>query len=143
MPLNKPLPEIVVNQCDELRNAAQTFLEQNFDPSLNSEATAFCRQCNDSAESRIIENLMSREGRVLQQKGNDVVPGSAFRGSPLLEPETARSDEEDGEETQIPNSIQWPPGISHRVRNLFLFNLDLRGELDQWLAPTVSASEKS
>ena len=143
MPLNKSLPEIVVNQCDELRNAAQTFLAQNYDPSPNSEATAFCRQCNESADTRIIENLLLREGRVLQQKGNEVVPGSAFRGSPLLEPQTARSDEEDGEETKIPNSIQWPPGISHRVRNLFLLNADLRGELDLWLAPTVSAGEQS
>jgi len=125
------------------RDAAINVLDQNYDPSPNSDATVFCRQCNDSEDSRMIENLLLREGRVLQQKGNDVVPGSAFRGSPIAEPETARSDEEGGEETQIPNNIQWPPGISRRVRNLFLFNLDLRGELDRWLAPTVSEGTQS
>ncbi len=135
LPLNKPLPEVVSQHCDTLQNAVRDFLAENYDPSADFAATAFCRECNESSNSQIIQNLLSREGRVLQQKGNDVVPGSAYKGQ-LAIANTARSEEEGGGETSIPNEIQWPDGISHRVRNLFLFNLDMRGELDSWLAPS-------
>lgn len=139
MSLDKPFSEIILLRCQELRKAAQLFLNHNYDPSPNSAATIFCRECNQPTEARVIESLLSREGRVLQKKGNDVIPGAAFRGTPVFEPDIGRSDEESGEETPIPDNIQWPQSISHRVRNLFLFNLDRRGELSSWLEPTSIA----
>ena len=140
MPLDKPLESAVMVRCHELRKSAQTFIDNGYDPTTNCEAMAFCRECNDSSDVHLIENLLSREGRVLQQRGCDVVPGVAFRGRQELE--TARSDEESGAESNPPNKIAWPQGISHRVNNLFLFNLDLRGALDEWLQqPEEDAGE--
>ncbi len=137
MPLDKPLQPAIVARCRELRQFAQAFIDNSYDPTTNCEAIAFCRECNDSSDVHLIENLLSREGRVLQQRSRDVVPGVAFRGIQMPEFEPARSDEESGAETSPPNRIAWPPGISHRVNNLFLFNLDLRGELDEWLQQSL------
>jgi hypothetical protein len=66
-------------------------------------------------------------------RGRDIVPGVAFRGSQASQSGTARSPEEDGAEAEVAQVIPLPEGISHRVRNLFLLNLDLRSELGAWL----------
>ena len=61
------------------------------------------------------------------------MPGVAFRGSQARQSGTARSPEEEGAEAEVAQVIPLPKGISHRVRNLFWLNLDLRGELGAWL----------
>ena len=47
--------------------------------------------------------------------------------------ESAHSLEEDGTEATVERTIALPDGVSYRVRNLFLLNLDLHGELNDWL----------
>jgi hypothetical protein len=69
----------------------------------------------------------------LQLRGRDIVPGVAFRGSPISPSGAARSPEEDGAEEEVAQVIPLPAGISHRVRNLFLLNLDLCSKLGKWL----------
>jgi hypothetical protein len=81
----------------------------------------------------LLEKLLLREGHVLQLRGRDIVPGVAFRGSQAGQSGTARSPEEDGAEAEVAQVIPLPVGISHRVRNLFLLNLDLCSELGAWL----------
>ena len=94
----------------------------------------FCRECTEQVDARLLEKLLLREGHVLQQRGRDIVPGVAFRGIPVSPAGAARIAEEDGAEAEVAQRIPLPEGVSHRVRNLFLLNLDLRSELGKWLA---------
>ena len=70
---------------------------------------------------------------VLQQRGRAITPSFAFRGNQVSGVEAARSQEESGDEAEVERTIPLPDGISHRVENLFLLNLDMRGELSNWL----------
>ena len=129
MSLDAPLPEAVVEKLKSLREHAQAFLDDNYDPSPGGEATRFCRECTEQVDARLLEKLLLREGHVLRQRGRDILPGVAFRGIQVSPSGTARSPEEDGAEAEVAQIIPLPEGISHRVRNLFLLNLDLRNEL--------------
>lgn len=131
--LDATLPESAVDKLNSLRKHAQTFLDDNYDPSPRGEATIFCRECTEKGDAGLLEKLLLREGHVLQQRGRDILPGVAFRGIQVSQPGAARSPEEDGAETEIAQVIPLPDGISYRVRNFFLLNLDLRNELDNWL----------
>lgn len=130
--LSNPLPQIVEERCQILRLAADDFLKQAADPPPNLEANKFCRECTEpSTDADVLRNLIAREGRVLQLKGSDIVPGSAFAGKEMTD--TERSDEEGGADTPPPGKRHWPAGISHRVSNLSMMSSDLKGELDQRL----------
>jgi hypothetical protein len=131
--LTGPLPTKIVKRCKELRKQSQLFLELEYDPSPNQSARAFCRECTADEDVRMIENLLTREGRVLRQSGHNVVPGVAFGGKEMTKRDTARSDEEAGDETELADSIKLPDGISHRVSNLIWLNRDLNGKLEDWL----------
>jgi hypothetical protein len=133
MSVDAQLPGTVVNRLKSLREHAQAFIGGNYDPSPAGEATMFCGQCTERVDALLLEKLLLREGHVLQLRGRDIVPGVAFRGSPASQTGTARSPEEDGVEAEVAQVIPLPEGISHRVRNLFLLNLDLRSELGAWL----------
>ncbi len=131
MSLDKLLPEGVVDKMGSLREHAQAFVDNEHDPSPGKEATMFCRECTEQADASLLEKLLAREGRVLQLRGRDILPGVAFRGVQVSQP--ARSPEEDGAEAEVEQTAPLPEGISHRVRNLFLLNLDLCAELNHWL----------
>jgi hypothetical protein len=133
MSLDATLPESVVDKVKALREHAQTFLHDDYDPSPVGEATIFCRECIEQNNARLLERLLLREGHVLQLRGRDILPGVAFRGIQVSQSGTARSSEEDGAEAEVAQVIPLPEGISHRVRNLFLLNLDLHDELGNWL----------
>ena len=138
--LDAALPDAVVNKLESLRERSHAFLNAAHDPSPGGEAALFCRECTENADGRLLERLLHREGHVLQQRGRDIVPGAAFRGHEAGEPGGVRSAEDEGSEEAITPVIPLPEGISHRVRNLFLLNLDLRKKLGDWLAGT-SATE--
>jgi hypothetical protein len=127
------LPEDFVDKINSLREQAQAFLDDNYDPSPEREATMFCRECTEKVDARLLERLVRRDGHVLRQRGGDILPGVAFRGIRVSPPGTARSPEEEGAEAAVGQVIPLPEGISHRVRNLFLLNLDLGNELGKWL----------
>ena len=93
----------------------------------------FVMNAPSTCDARLLERLLLREGHVLQQRGRDILPGVAFRGIQVSQSGAARSPEEDGAEDEVAQTIPLPEGISHRVRNLFLLNLDLRSELGKWL----------
>lgn len=71
-----------------------------------------------------------RDGRVLQLRGNVIVPGAAFRGAEAqqAESEIEAGDADDG--AGLSAGLQWPEGLSVRIQNVFLLNADLRGDLD-------------
>ncbi len=134
--------ETVVEKLKSLRDHARAFLNGNYDPSPAGEATAFCSGCAEQVDARLLEKLLLREGHVLRQRGRDIVPGVAFRGNQAGPSDAARSPEEGGAEADIGQLIPLPEGISHRVRNLFLLNLDFRSQLGKWLTgPTDNNGE--
>ncbi len=138
--LGVPLPVAIANGIESLREHARDFLTRAYDPFPDLLASTFCRECTAPNETRVLEMLVQRDNRVLQLRDGMIVPGAAFRGVQNLAPDIARSPEEEGGETDITQRILFPEGISHRVHNLFLFNLDLCGRLDEWL---MSATENN
>jgi hypothetical protein len=67
--------------------------------------------------------------------GDEIKPGPAFRGSV-----TEGGVDEDQVSPQS-GDIPTPEGISYRVRNLYLLNLDMNGELEAWLNEDVVGGE--
>ena len=125
----------VQTRLGSLREAAQRFLDENKDPTEGRMATAFCRECIEGDPAAIIQNLVKRDDRVLRLVGNDVLPGAAFS----RQPRTETSDEEgEGPGTDNAGRVPVPAGISNRVRNLYLLDLDLQGRLAEFLNPPTT-----
>ena len=101
----------------------------------------FVANAPSRVDARLLEKLLLREGHVLRQRGRDILPGVAFRGTQGDQSGAARSPEEDGAEAEVAQVIPLPEGISHRVRNLFLLNLDLRNDLAKWLKGRLDGGE--
>ena len=139
--IDAKLPEPVVTRIQTLRMHAQTFLNKKHDCSPASAGTMFCHECTEQVDARLLERLLLREGHVLRQRGRDILPGIAFRGTQGSQSGVPRSPEEDGAEGEVAQVIPLPEGISHRVRNLFLFNLDLRNDLGKWLEGPTDGHE--
>ena len=131
--LDDPVPRPIADEMESLRRQAQAFLDKRHDPSPGELARTFCRECIDSSDANLIANLVRRDDRVLRLRGRAILPGAAFRGDQTQHPNAARAPDEEGAEADDPHTIAWPAGISYRLRNLFLLNLDLHGKLDEWL----------
>ncbi len=130
--LDDLVPGPIADEMESLRRQAQAFLDKRHDPSPGELARTFCRECVDSSDANLLENLVKRDGRVLRLRERAVLPGAAFRWDQAQRPDAARAPDEDGAEADDPNTIAWPAGISYRLHNLFLLNLDLHGKLDEW-----------
>jgi len=122
----------VEKQLGGLRHAAQRYLDERADPTEGKMATTFCQSCIGADAGQIIRNLVLRDNRVLLLRGNDILPGPAFVGRPQAE-----NPDEDAEGPGAENAsrVPVPDGISPRIRNLYLLELDLRGQLDRFLSP--------
>lgn len=127
--LDEEMQETLQPLIEALKKTAHAFLETKHD---ETNANVFCRECVQQDAKAILRSLVNRDGHVLRLVDNVVKPGPAFRGTVL----THIEEDQDREET--PNAIiSLPEGISYRMRNLYLLNLDLHGELEQHLNPTV------
>ena len=106
----------------ELNNAANAFLDTE---NVDKDAVLFCRECASPDFAQVLRFLVTRDGQVLKLIAEEIKPGPAFRGFNL-------GVDEVNEESDTPNSddIPLPDGISYRMRNLYLLNLDLNDELD-------------
>jgi hypothetical protein len=138
MSLDDPIPDPVLRRLEQLRDRSRDFLGKNYDPSPGNAATIFCQECVKSDGTNSLEHLLAREGRGLQLRGRDIMPGPAFRGKQNDQAADIRNSEDAGAETLIRGDIPLPQYISHRVGNLFRLNLDLRNELDAWLSQSRS-----
>ncbi|MBE2295451.1 MAG: hypothetical protein IAF00_10880 [Phycisphaerales bacterium] len=136
--LDEPIPGPIASEMESLRRQAQVFLDKRHDPSPGELARAFCRECIDSSDANLIVNLVRRDDRVLRLRGRVVLPGAAFRGDQTQHPNAVSAPDEEGAETSDPLTIAWPVGISYRLNNLFLLNLDLHGKLDEWLGRSTT-----
>jgi hypothetical protein len=125
----------VQTQLEALRVAAQRFLDEARDPTEGRMAMAFCRECIEANSAAIVRNLVKRDDRVLRLVGNDVLPGAAFS----LQPQAETSEEEGaGPGADNASRVPVPAGISGRIRNLYLLDLDLQGRLGEFLHPPVA-----
>jgi hypothetical protein len=125
----------VEKQLVALRHAAQRYLGEHADPTEGKVATGFCQSCIEIDPAQIIRNLVLRDNRVLLLRGNDILPGPAFVGRPQAE---NSDDDAEGPGAENASRVPVPPGISARIQNLYLLELDLRGQLDSFLKPLAS-----
>ena len=128
--LRESVPKVLHQPLEVLRKAAKEFLTTGH---MDKDACSFCRECMQQDTFQLLRFLVARDGQVLRLIGDDVKPGPAFSGS-----ETA-GDEHDAESADPPatGSIPLPDGISYRMHNLYLLNVDLHGELSGFLHPGV------
>ncbi len=125
--LRETIPEMLLSHLNLLKNAAQAFLDTKH---ADKKANAFCSECAKDDPVSVLRSLVVRDGHVLRLVDEVIKPGAAFRGSALTE------DDVMGDTTDAPEAgdIPLPHGISYRMRNLYLLNLDLNSELGQWLS---------
>jgi hypothetical protein len=122
----------VQKQLRELHGAAQRFLDEHTDPTDGNIASAFCKDCTAADPALIIRSLVTRDSRVLQLRGSDILPGSAFVGRPQVDD----TDEDAvGPGAENVGRIPVPEGISPRMQNLYLLELDLNNRLGTFLNP--------
>lgn len=132
--LQNPLPEQIQSAIGWLRQKATDFINLNHDSSPGKMATHFAQECMHAKDGEVVTNLVQRDGRVLKWRDPYVLPGMAFIGTDRANQSiTIDAQEDGGIEVDTPSNVKWPEGISYRVPNLFLLNLDLHGELDDWL----------
>lgn len=127
--LKREAPEVVSRQVEALRIAATDFLRTEH---RCEDAAAFCRECMQKDDRQILRALAARDGHVLRLVGDEIKAGPAFckAGASIC-------DQEGEEEAPSADGMPLPEGISYRMHNLYLLNLDLHGELSQWLNPQV------
>jgi hypothetical protein len=136
-----PLVSSLGGELHALRQHAYAFLRENYDPSPDRLARTFCKECTAGDDAALIGNLVNRDERVLRLRDGVIRPGPAFRGGQGQSADASRSAEESDNEITLKQQVEWPEGISHRVQNLFMLNIDLYGELSGWLDAARSASE--
>ncbi len=136
--LASPLPAVLVQAIEKARHRCRDFLAAKHDPTEGALASTFCRALSVADDAAVLREAVSRDGRVLRLRGDDaVVPGSAFQGSggrPGSEGESDASADEAGATLVFDARSPWPRNASPRLHRLFQMNLDLRGELGDWLA---------
>ncbi|MRD49744.1 hypothetical protein GHT07_20950 [Caenimonas koreensis DSM 17982] len=119
---------------EQLRDRSRGFLElKHGDP----DAELFCRSCAQASDAAVIAFLVDRDGRVLRRRGDEIYPGFAFRRRTEAADPTPAAEEPDAQAGPTPeagSALQWPAQISHRIHNIFLLNVDLHGQLSDWLA---------
>jgi hypothetical protein len=125
--LKKQVPEFLAPTFEKLKSAAKKFAEVMHS---DEEANKFCRDCLIDEFSSNFGALVARDQRVLRLVGDEIKPGPAYRAT--QQALTSEVDEQPAQASDIP----LPPGISYRLQNLYLLNLDMHGELTGWLKPS-------
>jgi hypothetical protein len=122
----------VEHELAALRRAAQRYLTEQSDPTEGKLATSFCLACIDDDPAQVVRSLVARDNRVLVLRGNDIIAGPAFLVSAA---ENDADENAAGPGAENAGRVPVPEGISSRIQNLYLFELDLRGDLDAFLNP--------
>lgn len=138
--LQDDLPDHLQSARTALKLSAEEFLQLQHP---DEEARAFCRECTQVSAAQTLGRLVERDGRVLRRVGDEVRPGSAFRRQAPAFSSDEANDLNEAPGLQDPYGLEWPSDISFRIRNLHLLNLDLHGELDQWLIAQAQQGEEA
>lgn len=118
-----------------LRASADRYLKHGFLDPDGTGANAFAQACVSAADGKIVEELVGRDERVLRLRDGMIVPGQAF--DPARELAGGAPDDPDAPAApEAFGHFPLPEGVSYRLRNLYLLNLDLTGQLDSWLDNT-------
>jgi len=135
--LQTAIPEVFAPFLAALKTAATTFLDTNHS---DENAVVFCRECAQEKSSEVLRSLILRDGHVLRLVDESIKPGPSFRRNLLSNSKSEEEDDDDDEDedgseagARVQGQIPLPEGISYRMRNLYLLNLDLHGELSSWL----------
>ena len=136
LPLLAHLPESVVTAIDSARDVAAEFLALAGDADYVPTGLQFCRELLVPDRTQVLLRLVARDGRVLRLSGSDIVPGMAFDGGVSLETEMQYDEDATPD---LSDRIRLPAGISFRIRNLFLLEMDLQARLDHWLTDEAVA----
>lgn len=120
--LNQVLSSDIKAVLAVLKEAAEKFLSLEHDPIANKTATKFAQACASTSEQEVIRYLVARDNVVLRNRGDLIVPAPAFGKPDSVEP----GDEE-------VHKRLFPSGISFRVWNMYVLNLDFENRLDTWL----------
>jgi hypothetical protein len=103
-----------------------------------AEARSFVQDCTAPDRTERLRRLIARDGQILRCVGDVIRPaGPAFEG----QGKPQGQDEDDADTPDVAGDLVLPSNLSHRVRNLFLMQMDLRGELDTWLRPDSGADD--
>ena len=81
----------------------------------------------------MVECLVRRDDQILRLIANGVVPGPAFRGAQSSSSADESDLEDDDTQVQAAKETSLPQGISQRMHNLFLLNIDMQGKLTKWI----------
>lgn len=138
--LRDPIPESVKHEMQTLRERAQIFLDENRSDDI---ANAFCRECVGERDTEVLKCLVARDTRVLVLREDKIAPGPAFKGKTVNNLDGTGESITEQIDALAHGAIHWPDGISYRVRNLFLLNADLHGELDKWLGDAPNDETES
>ncbi|MCA6215768.1 hypothetical protein KGA65_04330 [Ideonella sp. B7] len=135
--LTAPPPTTVGRALAAAQAAAEQFLTGAEHGNYHPAGLQFCREIARGEHQQVLAQLVARDGRVLRLSDAEIVPGMAFDGAAGEE-----SEEQDGDEATavLSDRILLPAGMSFRMRNLFLMELDLEARLDQWLGEAETAA---
>lgn len=123
--LERPLPQELTHAMEVAQRCGREFLDRERD-STGGIAKTFCTELVNPDEVSMLCKLVARDGRVLVLRGSEVMPGAGFGALSEDSGDTAL------EQGNAPEQ-RWPHGMSPRIGNLFLMNLDLHDELGAWL----------
>ncbi len=118
-----------------LRTRSAEFLAAKHDPSIDGQASRFCRECIGTDDAEVLRHLVARDLRVLRPGQEGILAGPAFLAAASSVPDVAAVDEVmAGEGADEPSDVPseampgLPIGISRRIRNLMYLARDLRSE---------------
>lgn len=125
------VPDTVCGALDAARAAADAFLNLAQGGSYHPSGIQFCRELSGEDHRTVLKHLVVRDTRVLRLSGNEVVPGMAFDGGPP--PQDVEPQDGDEATADLAQRARLPDGVSFRLRNLLLLDLDLQESLGAWL----------
>jgi len=118
-----------------LRAAAARYLDHGFNDLDGTGANTFAHACVAASDADVIKELVERDERVLRLRDGMIVPGQAF--DPARVAEGNRPEDPDlPDAPEATSTFPLPDDVSYRLRNLFLLNLDMNGQLDSRLHRT-------
>lgn len=119
-----------------LRASAGRYLAHGFADLEATGANTFAHACSKTADADVVRELVRLDERVLRLRDGKVVPGQAFDPARVAEGDLPE-DPDAPDEPEATRTFPLPDDVSYRLRNLYLMNLDLNGQLDRWFDGTI------
>lgn len=125
-----------------LRVGAARYLAHGFADLDGTGANAFAHVCAAASDADVVKELVERDERVLRLRDGMIFPDQAFDPARLAEGDLPE-DPDIPDAPEATSTFPLPEDVSYRLRNLYLLNLDMNGQLDSWLDRTNSPPRTS